>query len=1190
MRFSFYHLIVVLLLLSTRNGFSEGTKEFWPDPSQETRVLIAKGTNGGQQRDPFALYDGAADYRLYFHIQDPLVEKVYFGIGERNGASVNSNGWRIHEPDGTVVYQGSVPAAGQGFIISYDQAIHGPNALDPLGYDALSVSLPAGAPGGDYFMTFDVGNNTSRTFKFLDITVVNSTTNKAIDGRVFSKNWQFSNPSSGFPSTYAVFKGLMFVYSADKIVTKVNPNGMEGRDFSFSCNESGCFPIAPPYNAQQARQSQPGPVPHNYPQFKIFLNNPDPDVYPDGTIGQLVDGSVSTESFCNTGRVNFNFETSPVDAIGTVEIILTLSALTPPMVDRVLITNNVPGGIYSVVWDGKDGAGNQVPNGSVFLFTLRYTNGLTHMPLWDVENNANGFIVTLVRPILVPPLADPAFYWDDNLVGGSQVMTPPGCTVPPSTSCHAWDNQWGDQKSINTWWYLVSNSTANVSLTYKISPSTLVPFNPPTQVCPGSTNIFTVNPDINSSSYHWVWTGGTQNTTAPTISITFPPTATPGTDTVYVNGINAECGNGPVTKIPFTIRTIPALLPPFTQSTCSGVVFSIPLTSSQPGTTYTWTVTGADCSSNITSCPVGNFSGTLLTGNLSVNDLSPGTVTYHVTPAAGCTGLPGNIVVTVAPKPTISSPSTPGESICNGGTVSIELQSLAFPTAVINYSVLPGGCNNILNCPSAGTGGPITATLNLLNPAIPGSVVFTIIPSIGGCNGNQVQYTVTVLPLPVVQLANFAPVCLNTAPFALTGGTPSGGTYTLGSVPITIFYPATVGAGTFSITYTYMDGNSCTNSDHKNIVVQPLVTPSLAGNTSVCLGDATLFTTDPNMTNYQWSVTPDGVIQPGANSWEKYITWSTTSPPLKTITVLYTNPVSTCVTIPATISLSVNPKPITKLQSCFDKVTTLNAKPILLKGGTPLGLNGHFYIDQNSGPAVTYFNPLAAGTGAHWVYYVYTNSDGCHDVDSVQINVLSPAGFSCGSNLTDPRDGESYQTIQFGTQCWMQENLRYPGQADPTSLATHQTDNCIFERYCISGDAACALYGSFYQWDELMQYNSDLVITRQGFCPPGWHVPSSPEWQALIEYYQGNGIAGGSLKDLNSALGFQSILNGIFYLNTSWAFIAPQALKATMFWTSTLDAATSNKPIVRGLNTLNPSVSLYESSRANAFPVRCMKD
>lgn len=1458
MNYRFIALLIISFLFLPGTGFTEGTKEFWPDPAEETRILIARGAVGtpAQQRDPFAIYNGAADYRLYIHISNPAGERILFGIGERSGSTVASNGWRIHRPDGSVIYQSSVPTTGQGFIETYDQAIKGPDDLDPAGYDALEVLFGPGDPAGDYYMTFEVTNNTTRTFEFFDITVVNTLTNTAIPGRIFSKNWQFSNPGFGFPTQFPVFKGQMYVYSADGIVTKLNPNGMEGRDFSFACNESGCFQITPLVNAQQARRSQPGPTPRTYPQYKIFLNNPDVAAYPDGIIGQLVDGSVSTASSCNSGTIDFNFQTTPVNAIGTVEIILSLSALVPPMVDRILVTNNVPGGNYTITWDGLDGIGNQVPSGSTFPFTLRYTNGLTHMPLWDVENNENGFIVTLIRPVTVPPLADPAFYWDDQLVGGATNINPPGCTVPPSTSCHAWSSSWGDQRTINTWWYLVSNSTANVNITYRKSPgnlTTTAPLPPLNTVCPGSSLTFTVTADATSSEYRWSWPGGNLTTALPTANITFPAGTSPGNISVTVRGFNADCGEGPPTDIPVTILPVPELTSSLAGSTCSGLPFSFALTSSPAALGYTWTVGFPDCSANIAVCPTGNGSGNAVIGTLSVTNLNQGTVNYHITPLGSCNGETKTMVITVDPKPNVTSPATSLDSVCSGGSVNIPLASgLTGPSLTWSWTT---NCTNILNCPSAGTSSLITGTLELTANASPGSVVYTITPTFGGCPGDPFDFTMKVLQLPEVTLAPFAPVCLNTPPFALSGGSspsPGTGVYSIGGVPVAIFDPAAAGTGTHTVTFTYTDSKGCVNSDQADILVQSLITPTISGDASACLGVGESFISDAGMADYLWSATPDGSVSSSGNG--TTITWPTTGS--KTIHLTYTDP-NGCTTLPAVafvtvhplpvpaitgnfnvcvgksytyttqtgmtgytwstspgngltsvdntagvawnitgagwigvnfidvngctavspivvpvtvnpspvftvsgpmsvcagssttynlqgtekgnwvlgsngvlvppvlntnsvtvnwtasntpaqtsltvdytnalgcdgstlqtidiqplpvvtyststpspvcqdfptasvytvtpggpaasyswtvsppslaviadptanpaqvtwklpgsspqmaslnltavttatnpsctasaspLTVTINPKPPVMLTACFDAVTTTLAKPIFLKGGSPLGSTGKYTIDFTGGTPVSWFNPGAAGAGTHTVYYGYTNADGCIAYDSKTISVLALPPFSCGNTLTDPRDNQSYPTVQIGAQCWMKANLRYasPAPYSGTPYTTPQSDNCVFERYCLSGDANCAQYGGFYQWDEVMQYNADLVTTRQGFCPPGWHVPTESDWNLLINEVSqntGSGIAGAFLSDMTPTAPFRADPAGIFYQNSMEAFTTAP-VKGMFFWTSAYDP-TSGRVVARGINSENPSVSRYEAVRADAFPVRCIRD
>jgi uncharacterized protein (TIGR02145 family) len=126
---------------------------------------------------------------------------------------------------------------------------------------------------------------------------------------------------------------------------------------------------------------------------------------------------------------------------------------------------------------------------------------------------------------------------------------------------------------------------------------------------------------------------------------------------------------------------------------------------------------------------------------------------------------------------------------------------------------------------------------------------------------------------------------------------------------------------------------------------------------------------------------------------------------------------------------------------------------------------------------------------------------------------------------------------------------------------------------------------SYYQWDELMHY--EPVAGSQGLCPPGWHVPSSAEWEELLILNTGPGQAAGPLKDLYLLNGFHAIPAGLNYLNRAWAFNAIP-LTGTFYWTSTASGQTN--AIARGLNNENQSVSLYAGSRANAFSVRCIKD
>ena len=163
----------------------------------------------------------------------------------------------------------------------------------------------------------------------------------------------------------------------------------------------------------------------------------------------------------------------------------------------------------------------------------------------------------------------------------------------------------------------------------------------------------------------------------------------------------------------------------------------------------------------------------------------------------------------------------------------------------------------------------------------------------------------------------------------------------------------------------------------------------------------------------------------------------------------------------------------------------------------------------------------------------------------------------------------------------MTMNLDY---GTSTLFSLPQTDNCIPEKYCAPADAGCTSYGGFYSWDELMQYQG--AEGTQGLCPPGWHIPTKSEWQALIDdpSNQGNVLAGGYLKDVQ----FWAFTGGMLYMNSTWAFTPPASLTGAMFWTSTVNGPL--RAIARGVNIPATSTSLYSSSRANSFNVRCVKD
>jgi uncharacterized protein (TIGR02145 family) len=273
-------------------------------------------------------------------------------------------------------------------------------------------------------------------------------------------------------------------------------------------------------------------------------------------------------------------------------------------------------------------------------------------------------------------------------------------------------------------------------------------------------------------------------------------------------------------------------------------------------------------------------------------------------------------------------------------------------------------------------------------------------------------------------------------------------------------------------------------------------------------------------------------------------------------------------------TVTMYPAPPVSFTACFDPIVTTNSKPFLLRGGIPLG-------GTYSGPGISnaIFNPATYGPGTFTLTYGKTNSYGCSKSTTQSITVVAPTPFTCGSNFTDVRDNQSYPTVQIGPQCWMASNLNY-GSSITGDLT--QRDNCIPEKFCFGdGPSTCATLGGLYQWDELMRYED--TPGSQGICPPAWHLPTEAEWTLLFNQYLGNGFAGSPLK-YSGYSGFNALLDGARFKNINWNFLD----FATLLWSSTPHG--SEKAWAHGMNSYNPSTSLYSAGRSNAFSVRCIKD
>ena len=94
-------------------------------------------------------------------------------------------------------------------------------------------------------------------------------------------------------------------------------------------------------------------------------------------------------------------------------------------------------------------------------------------------------------------------------------------------------------------------------------------------------------------------------------------------------------------------------------------------------------------------------------------------------------------------------------------------------------------------------------------------------------------------------------------------------------------------------------------------------------------------------------------------------------------------------------------------------------------------------------------------------------------------------------------NGKNYSTVKIGEQWWFQENLNIGEMLVRNSINDNQLNSNITEKFCYTNDKNnCLIYGSLYQWNEVMQYVS--TEGTQSLCPKGWHIPTKEKFEILI--------------------------------------------------------------------------------------------
>ncbi len=706
-------------------------------------------------------------------------------------------------------------------------------------------------------------------------------------------------------------------------------------------------------------------------------------------------------------------------------------------------------------------------------------------------------------------------------------------------------------------------------------------------ICSGESTNIALYSTVTGTNFHWTAsltsgniTGFSADSGLVINQILTNSLPTPGIVTYQITPKIGSCV-GTTVDFPVTVNPGDSVKISITASAnniCEGRTVTFTAFPTHPGLnpTYHWKVNGVNTGTNSTT-----FSYTPLNNDVVSCELTSSlTVCISNNPATS-----NSITMVVYQNFPVSITISPNaDTVCAGSTVTFT----AYP---IHGGTTPS-YQWKLNGANAGTN-------NFVYSFIPndGDLVSCILTSSDTCVTNNpassIQHRVSVsllLPVSISISSSSNPFCPgNSVTFSAT---PTHGGFT----PSYQWKVNGVNAGTNSQFFTYNPSNNdlvwciltsselCTtnNPASSNIITMVENTSLVAGVSIVatsnpfCPGSSVTFTATPDhggsLPSYQWKVN-------GINVGTNFTTYSYNPVDGDSVRCIMTSNLNCVTGNPASsnkIIMSGTLSPVVTFTSCFDTITTINAKPIKLKGGIPLG---GIYSGSGVNSITGVFTPSSAGPGIKAITYSYTNAALCSASKSRNIIVQSSTAFFCGNILTDIRDNKVYPTIQIGSQCWVASNLNFG-----TTIAStqDQRDNCIAEKYCYNDNPInCTNHGGLYQWDEVMRF--DETPASQGFCPPGWHIPGENDWNTLFAVYINNAFAGSPLK-YSGYSGFNALLSGTRHINKSWDYEG----FATFFWSST--ERSDNKAWAHGLNDVDPSVSRYPSSRVNAFSVRCLKD